>query len=82
MLMELESADEDRLMTLENIRLNKSKVAKTYNKHMKAKVFRECDLVWKVILHVGVKDPTYGKWPPNWEGPFVVSKVISEDLIN
>ena len=76
MLMELDSADEDRLMALENIRLNKSKVAKAYNKRVSKKEFAEGDLVWKTILPIGNKDPILGKWSPNWEGPLIVSQVI------
>ena len=51
--MELESVDEDWLMALENIRLNKSKVARAYNKCIKKKEFKEGNLVWKTILAIG-----------------------------
>lgn len=64
--MELESTDEDRLMALENIRLNKENVAKAYNKHVKVKRFVEGDLVWKTILPIGTKDPKLGKWSTKW----------------
>ena len=37
LFMEMESADEDRLMALENIQLNKLKVAQAYNKQVKKK---------------------------------------------
>lgn len=72
--MELDSADEDRSMALDNIRINKAKVAKTYNKNVKHKSFIEGDLIWKTIFPLGNKDPKYGKWLPNWEGHYVVSK--------
>ena len=41
MFQELESADEDRLMTLENIQGNKAKVSKFYNKKVRLKCFIE-----------------------------------------
>ena len=28
------------------------------------------DLVWKLILPVGTKSSKFGKWSPNWEGPY------------
>ena len=36
------------------------------------KRFEEGDLVSKVILSIGTKDRAFGKWSPNWEGPFRV----------
>ena len=72
----MESADDDRIMALENIKLNKEKVAKSYNKKVKRKQFAEGDIVWKAILPIGTKDPRFGKWSPNWEGPYIVSQVI------
>jgi hypothetical protein len=32
--------------------------------------------VWKTILHIGSKNNQFGKWLPNWEGPYKVIKVI------
>ena len=37
MFQELESVDNDRIMALENIKLNKEKVARSYNKKVKGK---------------------------------------------
>lgn len=34
------------------------------------------DLVWKTMLPVGPKGPMFGKWSPNWEGPFQITLVI------
>ena len=50
-----------------------------YNKRIKAKSFAIGDLVWKVILPIGVKDPYLGKWSPNWDGPFLVSEVFDRN---
>ena len=54
----------------------KQKLFEIYNKRIKAKSFAIRDLVWKVILPIGVKDPYLGKWSPNWDGPFLVSEVF------
>ena len=76
MLQELESADKDRLMTLENNRANKAKVLKLYNKKVKLKCFVEGDLVWKVILPIGTRTTKFDKWSSNQEGPFIINQVI------
>ena len=59
-----------RLRALENIETNKLRVAKYYNKKVKIKHFSEGDLVWKVKLPIGSNDSKFGKWSPNWEGPY------------
>lgn len=30
------------------------------------------------MLPVGIKDPKFGKWSQNWDGPFVVHKVLGK----
>ena len=61
---------------MENIEKNKIRVAKYYNKRVRLKQFAEGDLVWKTILPVGTKDRTFGKWSPNWEGPFRIVECV------
>jgi outer membrane receptor for ferric coprogen and ferric-rhodotorulic acid len=72
MMDELEDLHMIRLRALENIEKNKMRVAKYYNKKVKVKQFAEEDLVWKALLPIGTKYSTFGKWSPNWEGPFQV----------
>jgi ribonuclease HI len=72
MMDELEDLHTIRLRALENIEKNKMRVAKYYNKKVKVKQFAEEDLVWKVLLPIGTKYSTFGKWSPNWEGAFRV----------
>ncbi|XP_059626926.1 uncharacterized protein LOC132269687 [Cornus florida] len=78
MLIELEDLDEVRLRALDHIQVQKRRVARAYNKCVRAKIFGEGDLVWKTVLPMGVNDRKYGKWSPNWEGPFMVYKVLKE----
>jgi hypothetical protein len=54
-----------RLWSLEKIKENKAKVARTYNKKVKLKEFQVRYLVWEVALPLGTKDAPYGKWSPN-----------------
>ena len=61
MFQELELADDDRLMALENILANKVKVAKLYNRKVRLKCFAEGDLLWKVILPIGTRTTKFGK---------------------
>ena len=61
MFQEVEIADDDRIMALENIKLNKEKVAKSYNKKVKRKQFAKRDIVWKAIFPIRTKDPKFGK---------------------
>jgi hypothetical protein len=72
MMDELEDLHMIRLKALENIKKNKMRVAKYYNKKVKIKQFVEGDLVWKALLPIGTKYSAFGKWSPNWEGPFRV----------
>ena len=65
MIDDLEDLSCLRLRALENIKANKLRVAKYYNKKVKIKQFSEGDLVWKVKLPIGSKDSKFGKWSPN-----------------
>jgi hypothetical protein len=76
MMDELEDLHMIRLRALENIEKNKMRVTKYYNKKVKVKQFVEGDLVWKALLPIGTKYSTFGKWSPNWEGPFRVVRCI------
>ena len=70
MMDDLEDLSCLQLRALENIEANKLRVTKYYNKRVKNKQFFEGDLVWKVRLPIGSKDSKFGKWSPNWEGPY------------
>ena len=56
-------------MALDNIKLNKEKVAKSYNKKVKRKQLVKGDIIRKAILPIRTKGPRFGKWSSNWEGP-------------
>jgi hypothetical protein len=73
----VEDLTELRLWSLEEIKENKAKVARAYNKKVKPKEFQVGDLVWEAVLPLGSKDAAYGKWSPNWHGPYRVDQVLS-----
>ncbi|PNX70924.1 retrotransposon protein [Trifolium pratense] len=77
MLDELVDVDEERLQALDALVRQKERIAKAYNKKVKPKAFNLGDLVWKVILPMDRRDRVFGKWSPNWEGPFKISQVLS-----
>jgi hypothetical protein len=72
----VEDHTELRLWSLEKIKENKAKVARAYNKKVKLKEFHVGDLVWETVLPLGTKDATYGKWFPNWHGPYRIDQVL------
>ena len=74
MIDNLEELSYLRLRALKNIEANKLRVTKYYNKKVKIKQFSEGDLIWKVKLPIGSKDSKFGKWSPNWEGPYRIKR--------
>jgi len=71
---ELDDLAGHRLRALMSIEENKKRVAWWYDKKVKAKDFADGDLVWKLILPFGTKDLKFGKWSPNWEGPYGINR--------
>lgn len=65
MLNALESIDIIREEARGTINKNKLKVEKMYNRRVKYKAFRVGDLVWRLLVPIGLKDPSLGKWSPN-----------------
>jgi hypothetical protein len=72
----IEDLTEHRLWSLEKIKENKAKVAHAYNKRVKLKEFQVGDLVWEAVLPLRTTDVAYGKWSPNWHGPYRIDKVL------
>ncbi|XP_050908382.1 uncharacterized protein LOC127122006 [Lathyrus oleraceus] len=76
---ELVDVDEERMLALDSLQRQKEKATRAYNKRVKGKVFAVDDLVWRVIFPMGRNDKMLGKWSPNWEGPFKVLQVFSNN---
>ena len=57
MIAKMDDLDEAQVATLNSIILQKQKVIKNYNRRVRRKTFAIGDLVWKVILPLGTKDP-------------------------
>jgi hypothetical protein len=76
MMDNIDDVTDVRLQALKEIEKGKVQVARAYNKKVKSKSFQVGELVWKTILPIGSKSNQFGKWSPNWEGPYKVIKVI------
>ena len=56
--------------------LYQKRIARAYNKKIKPGKIKEGDLVLKLTRPIMI-DP-WGKFKPNWEGPFLVKKLFSK----
>jgi hypothetical protein len=81
MLNRLDKVSDERVKALGEIERDKLRVAKSYNKRVKEKSFQVGDLIWKTILPVGSRSNKFGKWSPNWEGPYRIEEVILKKKI-
>ena len=79
MMDNIDEVTDKRLKALEEIEKDKRRVARAYNKKVKAKSFQVGDLIWKTILPIGTKSNKFGKWSPSWEGPYKIIKVCSRN---
>ena len=67
--------DEKREQVLKRIEDYQRKTARYYDRKVKPRSYKPGDLVLKKLMSVR-KDPTHGKLGPNWEGPYIVSRVV------
>ena len=70
MMDNIDEVTDKRIRALKEIEKDKARVARAYNKKVKSKSFQIGDLVWQTILPIGTKSNQFGKWSPNWKGPF------------
>jgi hypothetical protein len=73
---DLEDLNCHRLLALENIEAHKLRIARYYDRKVNSKQFHKGELVWKLILPIGTKDSVCGKWSPNWEGPYRITRCV------
>jgi hypothetical protein len=65
MLDRLDEASDERIKALGEIKRDKLRVARAYNKKVKEKSFQVGDLIWKTTLPIGSKSSKFEKWSPN-----------------
>jgi hypothetical protein len=76
MIDNIDEVTDERLKALKEIEKDKLQVARAYNKKVKNKSFQVGELVWKMILPLGMNNNKFGKWSPSWEGPYKISSGI------
>ena len=77
MMDNIDEVTDKRLEALAEIEKDKRRVARAYNRKVKAESFQVDDLVWKTILPIGTKSNKFGTWSPSWEGPYRITRVCS-----
>ena len=70
---ELDASDELREAAAIRVASYQRRLKNSYNKRVKPQVFQPSDLVLRKVFE-NVVDPTIGKFQPNWEGPYVVTR--------
>ena len=73
--LNLDILDEKREQVLRLMEDYQRKTAMYYNKKVKPRSYMPGDLVLKKLLPAR-KNPAHGKLAPNWEGPYIISRVI------
>ena len=71
MMDNIDEVSDKQMQALKEIEKDKLRVARAYNKKVKAKSFQVGELVT-----LGTKSNKFGKWSPSWEGPYKITKVI------
>jgi hypothetical protein len=75
----LDEVSDERVKALGEVERDKLRAAKAYNKRVKEKSFQVRDLVWKTILPIGSRSSKFGKWSPNWKGPYRIEEVVPKN---
>ena len=73
--LNLELLDEKREQVQRRTEEYQRKTARFYNQEVKPRSYMPGDLVLKKLLPAR-KNPTHGKLGPNWEGPYIISRVV------
>jgi len=83
-LQELEALDNKRLQAQQQIELYQARISKSFNKKVRERIFKKCDLVLAVRRPMVMTYKTRGKFNPKWEGPYVIESVYHghDRLIN
>ena len=73
--LNLDLLDEKRKQVLRRTEDYQRKTARYYNQKVKPRSYIPGDLVLKKLLSAR-KNPAHGKLGPNWEGPYIISRVV------
>ena len=73
--LNLDLLDEEREQVLRRTEDYQRKTARYYNQKVKPRSYMPGNLVLKKLLPTR-KNPAHGKLGPNWEGPYIISRVV------
>ena len=73
--LNLDLLEQKREQVLERIKDYYRKTARYYDQRVRPMSYMPGDLVLKNLLPAR-RDPTHGKLGPNWEGPYIVSRIV------
>ena len=73
--LNLDLLDEKREQVLRRTEDYQRKTTRYYNQKVKPRSYMPGDLVLKKLL-LARKNPAHGKLGPNWEGPYIISRVV------
>ena len=73
MIKQLDTVDELRESTAFRIASYQHRLERSYNKRVKPRAFQPGDLVLSRVFENTI-DPTTGKFQPNWEGPYLITR--------
>ena len=73
--LNLDLLDEKCEQVLRHTEDYQRKTARYYNRKVKPRSYMPDDLVLKKLL-LARKNPAHGKLSPNWEGPYIIYRVV------
>ena len=73
--LNLDLLEEKREQALKSAKDYHRKTARYYDRRVKPRSYKPGDLVIKKLMPAR-KDPTHGKLGPNWEGPYIIARVV------
>ena len=73
--LNLDLRDEKREQVLKRTEDYQRKTTRYYDQKVKPRSYKPDDLVLKKLLP-SRKNPAHGKLGPNWEGPYIVSRIV------
>ena len=78
MINDLNTVDELRESAVIHIASYQRRLSNSYNKRVKPRTFQLGDLVLRRVFENTV-DPNAGKFQPNWEGPYIVTRACESE---
>ena len=76
MSQNLDTIEEKRELASIRLASYQQKMARYFNRNVRCRTFREGDWVLRKVFQ-NTKEAGEGKLGPNWEGPYIITKVLN-----